>query len=231
MTQGVLSSLTNGIYTFPEFAPHALAAFSSREFEASRDLLLFLGTFQADVQGYATAKQVHGDKIVLASRPIEEEQIEADGLVTDKRNLALVIRTADCVPVFFLGSKVPVAGLAHAGWRGTEKGIVARMIEVLYRYYDVLPGSLRVALGPAIRESCYEVGEEFTDYFPGFVRKRDSKYHCDLIGVIKKQLTGMGVPESSITDSGLCTVCSDQFYSARREGPDAGRFLSAVMLK
>lgn len=231
MAQEVLTSPTQGIYTFSEFYPYALAAFSGREFEASQDLLLFLGALQGDVQGYCAPKQVHGDKIVLASRPIQQE-IEADGLVTDKKNLALVIRTADCVPVFFLDPRVPVVGLAHAGWRGTEKGIIFRMIEILYRYFGARPASLRVAIGPAIRESCYEVGEEFTDYFPDFVAKRGAKYYCDLVGVIKKQLTEMQIPESLIVDSGLCTACSaDRFFSARREGPQAGRFLSALMLK
>lgn len=232
MTQEILTSITQGIYAFPEFSPLALAVFSDREFEASRDLLLFLGAFQTDLEGYCTPKQVHGDRILLVSAPMADQEKEADGLVTNQRKLALVIRTADCIPVFFLASTSPAVGLVHAGWRGIQKGIIFRMIEFLDRYFGAPSRSLRVALGPAIRESCYEVGEEFADYFPDFVRRKESKYYCDLPGVVKKQLVDMNIPPFSIIDSGLCTVCSgEQFFSARREGIQTGRLLSAIMLR
>jgi copper oxidase (laccase) domain-containing protein len=52
------------------------------------------------------------------------------------------------------------------------------------------------------------------------------------VGFIKNRLVQAGVVEEKIRDSVLCTACAlDRFFSARREGPETGRFLSAVVLK
>ena len=87
-------------------------------------------------------------------------------------------------------------------------------------------------MGPSICEKCYEVGEEFKDYFPGFVEKRGDKHFLNLGAAVKKKLVEGGVPEKSVFDSKFCTACSvDRFFSARLEGLETGRFLSAIVLK
>lgn len=223
-------SFQSGIYLFPEFAPEAKAAFSGREFEASKDLALFLGCLGVKPERSCTLNQVHGDQIVVVSEPVKE--IEGDGLVTKEPNLALVVRTADCAPVFFYDSRCGAVGICHAGWRGAKKGIIFRMIDSLKREFDSDPSFLRAGIGPAICDHCYEVGEEFEEYFPGWVKHESEGFFFDLVGTIRKQLTLAGVEEESISDSNLCTACSmNRFFSARREGESTGRFLSAILLK
>ena len=222
--------MQRGIYLFPEFSPGALAAFSNREFEASRDQSRFLESLGALPERSCGIQQVHGDYVAVASKPFEG--VKADGMVTRERNLPLLIRTADCVPVFFFDSKAAAVGICHAGWRGAKKGIVARVLEIFKKEFGSDPASILVAIGPAIRQMCYEVGEEFDDYFPGWVKREGNKRFLDLVGVIKKQLVDGGVRKERVIDSNLCTVCSvDQFFSARSEGFKTGRFLSAIMLK
>ena len=106
------------------------------------------------------------------------------------------------------------------------------MVEEFQRHFNSQPSKLRVALGPAIQKTCYEVGAEFFDYFPGFVERTKEGNFFDLPAFVKQELIDAGISESLITDAGLCTACStDRFFSARREGQATGRFLSAVMLK
>ena len=170
--------------------------------------------------------------MVRASGPGAAEGVEADGIVTDEKNLALVLRTADCVPVFLFDPDRPAAGLAHAGWRGAHKGIIQKTVQALKDHFGSRPSRFQAALGPAICESCYEVGEEFQNYFPGFVRRVSGKIFFDLVHFVKHQLVDEGIPESNVTVSGFCTSCSvDRFFSARREGQETGRFLSAVVIK
>lgn len=222
-------SLKSGIYLFPEFAPEATAAFSGREFEASRDLSVFLESLRVKRDHFCSLKQVHGDQIIVASGPLME--VEGDGLVTREPNLALIIRTADCAPVFFFDGRSQAVGICHAGWRGAKKGIIFRMIETLKREFSSDPVFLQVGIGPAICDRCYEVGQEFEEYFPGWVKHQQEGFFFDLVGTVKKQLTLAGVPKDSVKDSGLCTSCSmDRFFSARREGATAGRLLSAMVL-
>ena len=221
-----------GIFVFPSFSPRVLATFSSRDFDASRDLHFFLKSLGVPSGRFFTPHQIHGDEIALASGPGTEPGLDADGVVTEEKNLTLLIRTADCMPVFLFDPDRPAVGLVHAGWRGAQKKIVGRAIEKFRQAFGTEPSQLQAALGPSIRKSCYEVGEEFFDFFPGWVERRNGKSWFDLAGLVKHELVQAGVLEHSIIDSELCTACStDRFFSARREGQNTGRFLSAIMLK
>lgn len=223
----------NGIHFLSEFLPEALAAFSSRDFDATRNLSAFLKTLGlSDARRFVTIHQVHDDKVVAVTTARLGEETDADALVTDERNLTLVIRTADCLPVFFLDRHRRAIGLSHAGWRGAKKGIVSETVEALQRHFGSEPSSLEVALGPAICHSCYEVGNEFLDYFPGWVETRGGRYFFDLRGYVKHKLLEAGIARESMVDYDVCTSCSVKlFFSARREGIETGRFLSAIMLK
>ncbi len=222
------------IFIFPDFQPDALFCFSSREFDASKNLPLFLDTIGVARDRHFTLEQVHGNRVFVprpghvgtGTRP------EADSLVTDERGLALVIRTADCVPVFFLDREKPAIGLCHAGWRGAQKKIVSKTIEVLRGEFHSRPESLKVALGPSICQNCYEVGEEFEPLFPGFVERRGRQFFFNLRGALKRELEEAGVQAGSIRESEFCTSCLvDQFFSARKEGMETGRLISAAVLK
>lgn len=226
------SSLQKGIYIFPEFSPGALFCFSTRDFEASKDLPFFLDAIGIPRNRFCTLEQVHGDRIIHVSSSRASSVPEADGMVTKERGLALVIRTADCLPVFFLDPDTPAVGICHAGWRGAKQGIALRTLETFQRSFQSNPGRLRVALGPSICPACYEVGGEFQEYFPGFVHRKGTSHFLDLKGAVRQQLTRGGVRPESIQDSSLCTACSsDRFFSARKEGIQTGRFLSSVVLK
>ena len=232
MAKPLTESFQKGIYTFPSFPPQVLATFSNREFDAATDLCFFLKSIGADPRCFFTIRQVHGNRVIQASAPETSEEIEADGIVTQERQLALVVRTADCFPVFFYDPDHSAVGLAHVGWRGAQRGIIQETVQAFRRCVGSKPSRLQVALGPAIRESCYEVGGEFYQYFSGWVKKVGGKNLFDLAGAVKQQLVDEGIPESSVTDSGLCTVCStERFFSARREGQTTGRFLSVIVIK
>jgi YfiH family protein len=232
MAKEIVAPFRSGIYSFPKFSPSVLAAFSSREFDASKDLKFFLQAVEIPADRYATVNQVHGSDVVVASDDNKGECGDRDALVTKERGLALVIRTADCIPLFLWDSKRETVGLVHAGWRGARKGIVGRSLEVLGREFGSKPQNIRSAIGPAICEDCYEVGDEFLEYFPGFVRERRGRPHFDLVGWVKKELQEAGVRKGSMIESGICTACStNRFFSARREGNETGRLLSVLMLK
>jgi len=233
MTEALTSPKT-GIHLFPSFLPQALAAFSGREFDASKNLGGFLTALGlSSPERFFTVNQVHGDRVVLASSRSAQEIVDGDAVVTGERNLALVIRTADCLPVFLLDPQRRAAGLVHVGWRGAHKGILRRAVNLLAERFGSQPSSLCAGLGPAICKACYEVGREFHNYFPGWVRSEgEDRFFFDLPGCVKGELAKLRVPEDSVVDSGICTACSvDRFFSARREGSRTGRFISVVMLK
>ena len=67
-------------------------------------------------------------------------------------------------------------------------------------------------------------------FFPKETIERDGKLFFDLIAANKRQLSHCGVLEKNILDCQRCTFCDTQYFSYRREGKDAGRMLSLIML-
>ncbi len=143
----------------------------------------------------------------------------ADAVILTSPGWYGAIRTADCLSVVMVDPRRRVLGLAHAGWRGTCRGVTAKAAARLLRLTGADPGDLCTAFGPCIRSCCYEVGEEVRVAFRerGYeTEKIFQGSHLDLIGANRLQLERLGVRR--ILDSGLCTSCrNDRFYSYRRE--------------
>lgn len=179
------------------------------------------------------AEQVHGASIAsVACQPGAALTIPGcDGLTTHQQHTALLIRSADCLPIIAWDPIRHVAGVIHAGWRGLKQQLPMRLVACLRQEYQSHPEQLWVGIGPAIRECCFEVGEEFRGMFGAFVRTRGSRVTCDLIGVASDQLRRSGIKPSRIADSRCCTAChTDRWFSARKEGRGTGRLLSFVMV-
>ena len=179
-------------------------------------------------------RQVHGNCIVFASkkdRGVSAEIEEADGILTDEIALPIAVRTADCLPVFIYDPKHKAIGIFHCGWQSTQKRILEKALELMKKYYQTEPETLKVAFGPALRSCHFEVGEEFKDYFPGEVEERDGKNYFDIIRSNKSQLVSGGVKAENIHDSQVCTICDDDCHSFRQEGDCSGRMLSVMMMR
>jgi len=174
-------------------------------------------------------RQVHGSRVIHAVG--REKEAEADAIVTQQANLPLVVRTADCLPIFLFDEKHRAIGIVHAGWRGTREKIICQTLSKMYDIWKTEPEKIKAALGPAICKDHYEVGKEFLDFFPDDVEKCNAKCYLDLKAVNKKQLKMIGVKELNIFDCGICTYCDKNYFSYRREGKEAGRMISLIMLK
>ena len=185
---------------------------------------------------FALLNQVHGDSVAV----IEDAEKyakdgfyhfhECDAALTNIPGLTLLVLTADCLSVFL--SAGAWVGIVHAGWRGLSVQLPMRAMAALWHAYHSRPEDITVAIGPAIRSCCYEVGREFNDQFGAFVRERAGRLMCDVAGIAVDQLRRSGVRPDRILDCGLCTACDAQhWYSVRREGQATGRMTSFVMLK
>ena len=187
-------------------------------------------------------RQVHGDRIRVldGEGPFPEGLSECDGLVSDRPGVALGVRTADCVPIFFVDRVRRVIGAAHAGWRGTALGIAAAMVETLAERFSSRREDLLAVIGPAIGPCCYQVDAPVFEAFsamPGADRflhpcPEKGRWMADLALANRLQIQEAGVPSGNIFASGLCTVCRrDLFFSHRAGGGCEGRQINLLMLK
>lgn len=170
-------------------------------------------------------EQVHGIDVLAATASTAVNPVVADAMWTDEAGLALVIQTADCLPVLITERGGRCIGAAHAGWRGLAGGVIPALLAAMpCRQEDML-----VWLGPCIsRGHSYEVGTEVRQAFiqittdavmaqafrPG---KTIDKWWCDLVLLARAQLEAAGVPAGSITASGRGTLDDPSFFSYRRE--------------
>jgi polyphenol oxidase len=197
-------------------------------------------TLQVAATHLVTAYQVHSAKVVIVREPWTRETApRADALVTDTAGLAVGVTTADCGPVLLADPDAGIVAAAHAGWKGVLAGIVETTIAAMERL-GADRTRVAAALGPAIRQPNYEVGQEFVALFvaaDGDNRRffmpsaRDGRSLFDLPGYITSRLVLAKV--GRIEDLARCTYQDPaQFFSFRRathrSEPDYGRHVSAI---
>lgn len=164
---------------------------------------------------------------------------EGDGLVTAEPGIALGILTADCAPVLFADPEARVIGAAHAGWKGAVGGVLEATIAAMEKL-GAGTARLVAAIGPAISQANYEVGQDLRDRFQAddacfFVAAgRPGHFRFDLPGYVGQRLKKAGV--RAVSDLALCTYpAENRLFSFRRTThrgeTDYGRELSAIMLK
>jgi len=181
----------------------------------------------------ARGTQVHGTGVLPVRDAIPDGETrlvgEGDILVTTRTDVAIVVQTADCVPIL-LHSPSGIA-VIHAGWRGTVAGAAAHGVRALARESGAAPSSFRAVLGPSIGACCYEVGGEVAAAFAGtFVRREcGGKFRLDLKAANRSQLEEEGIPAENVDVLPFCTCCGGpELASYRRDGPGAGRMIALL---
>ncbi len=202
----------------------------------------FLTAADFDINRAVCSNQTHGTNILYAthkdcSKGIlkERDYNSIDAIITDQKNIPLVIHTADCVPVTLIDTKNKAIGSAHCGWRGTFENLAARTLEEMQRKFSTNPADIVSVIGPCICKNCYEVSEElYLNFLEKFgenegIIKKENKFFLDLAYINKLTLAKHGVSEKNITISDLCTCCNKKdLYSHRGIGPDRGLLASVI---
>ena len=177
-------------------------------------------------------RQAHGAAVAAVTEPGGCAGAVADGAVTTVPEAVLALHTADCAPVVVVGNGA--LGVAHAGWRGIVAGVIGRVVDGVRRASPAVPApNLRAVIGPAIRPSSYEFGEDD-------LAAVAAAAGCDVAGVtswgapaldlcaaVRGALGSAGV--NDVDDLGFDTA-SDGFYSHRARG-DRGRQATAARLE
>jgi hypothetical protein len=136
-----------------------------------------------------------------------------------------------------------VAGLAHAGWRGTVAGIAAATVRALTEQFGSNPADLHVGIGPAIGACCYVVGAEVVDAWHTLGVSDSAvateiaqvngrrQWRFDLPRANRLLLERAGVLPAQIEDAARCTACHvAELPSHRAEHGQAGRFAALICL-
>lgn len=161
------------------------------------------------VEPFATARQVHGNRVAVLREPVTQEAADTDGLVTNVPGLCLGVYVADCCAVYLADPVKRAIGLLHSGKKGTELEIARCAVETMAHEFGSDPGDLVAQLSPCIRPPDYEV---------------------DFASEIARQLRGCGV--GRVADCGANTATDlERYYSYRIEKGRTGRLLALLMIE
>jgi polyphenol oxidase len=200
--------------------------------------------FAIPLEQFLVVNQVHGDEIFVikphGSYFSSRSELNYDAIVTNRTNLAICIKTADCVPVFFVDRVKKIIAVVHAGWRSTALGISAKVIGLMQNQYGSSLQNILVAIGPSIGKCCYQVDSAVADVFRGQKNHEiyllpaavGNQWMLDLPEANRRQILDCGIPEQNIETSGYCTMCNqDIFFSHRGSGGITGRQINFMVIK
>lgn len=167
---------------------------------------------------------------------------EADGLVTNQRDLPLIIFIADCVPVLLCDPVHGVIGAVHCGWRSSVMDILGKAVPAM-EALGARAEDICAAIGPSIGACCFETGPEVPEAVENwlggdgaaFYRPEPGvpgKFLVDLRGANRQRLLQLGLPGENIAVTEECTMCSpDKYWSHRVTKGNRGSQAAVILLK
>ncbi len=161
---------------------------------------------------------------VIELKSFPQPPMIGDAVITNLPSIEIGVKTADCLPIAILGENW--VGVVHAGWRGLNSGIIEETISRIFAYEGT--ENLFVFLGPCAKGCCYQVGPEFEELFPKYVKKKDGKLFLDLQEVALDKLKKLGVKTVGFLEK--CTICTPTLPSYRRDKTQ-DRMLTSVRIK
>lgn len=183
------------------------------------------------------AKQVHETTVRTVTADdagkglFRPRDYTADALITNEKDLPLAVFSADCGILLLHDPEAGCIGAVHAGWRGCAGGIVEKTVREMVRVYGADPQRILAALGPCMRQCCFESDADVPDAMRAalgadaepYLEWRAPKWHVDLAGLNRAWLLRSGVTADHIDDCALCTACRpDLFWSHRKMGEARG---------
>lgn len=235
--------IIEGIST-KDFGPLSFS-YSKSANQVILDRVRYLDTLDLDAtHGVLLCEQGHTTKIIKVTESHREhwllessEQLErADGLITNLKNVHLIVYTADCMSITFYDRKNWVIGIAHSGWRGTIGGISQNMLDIFTWEYGSDIRDIYVSVWPSIWPCCYSVVNpeqlKLFDQKYHNLREQDGVYYVDLWDSIRQDILSLGILEEHFENPCICTSCNHHLYAShRRDNPNTTTNLSVVSMR
>ena len=186
----------------------------------------------------AKPNQAHTKNIKIVEKKVNgnepdfnlKEYEQIDGLVTDKKNIALATTNADCILLLFFDPTKRVIANVHSGWRGTLQRISVETINKMQSQYGCNPEDIICCICPSIRKCHFKVHKDVQEPFYNEFKDLkeideiivpvdgEERWSIDTVKINEVILVQAGLKKTNIIDCGICSVCnSDLIHSFRVE--------------
>lgn len=165
-----------------------------------------------------SAHQVHGTAVACweGKGTTDVEIADSDALMTDQPGAGLLIQQADCQAVLLFDPVQSAVAAVHCGWRGSVQGILGQVVAAMVTRYDSAPADLLALISPSLGPCCAEFVNHRDELPEEFQLFEVADNHFDFWRISRSQLVAAGIDEQRITVSGVCTACSEAYFSYRR---------------
>ena len=205
--------------------------FTAKEYDLSTVLK------KLNIKNYFCLNQIHSNIVHIVDENYQDKK-DGDAFITKIPNCALVIRTADCIPMVIYDKKQKIIGAIHSGWKGTLNSIIEKTINSMIDNFSSNPKDLYLYLYPSIQKCHFEIGKDVYDQFAQklenikkYTTQKNEKYYLDLPQIVIDDAIKTGVLKEHIFNNNVCTYChNDIFYSYRYNHTDKRNYL-IVMIK
>ena len=185
--------------------------------------------------------QIHSNKFYFIDKNFKfnKKKLKGDALITNVKNIAIAVLTADCVPILIYDKNLKIISVIHAGWKGAYIGIIRKVIKFLIKNGSNAKDLIAV-IGPSISQKNYEIQKDFKDKFLKkdkqnkiFFKLIKNKTYFSLNKCIYSELKKLGVNNLEIINKDTFDP-KNNFFSARRsihnKENDYGRNISIIMI-
>ncbi len=185
--------------------------------------------------------QIHSNKTYFINNKNYMKKFYGDGLITNEKNIALAVLTADCAPVFIFDINQNIICCIHSGWKGSLSNIIEKSVKII-RNKKIKRCDLTAVIGPCIGYDKFEVDKKFKDkfikknkfYSNFFKSKNKNKDLFNLRGLLNHQLYKEGV--NNIYNISKDTYKNSHiFFSHRRacheNSTRTGRMINIISFK
>lgn len=177
----------------------------------------FLNKFDLSLDQIVCMFVEHEDKVVVVDKNSlgkgafkPEDKIRSDGIITDQKELILMIATGDCLPIGVYDPDKQVIALIHGSRKSLATKIFDYTVKILKTNFGSKIENLIVSIGPSIGPCCYDI---------------------DLWSIAERKLRKLGIPQKNIYNCQICTYHTNQHFSHRRaKNKNQNDFRSATIL-
>ncbi|WP_244147345.1 polyphenol oxidase family protein [Desulfonatronovibrio hydrogenovorans] len=177
--------------------------------------------------------QVHGTKIHfdLSGDFLQGSDLRGDGAGTSCPGAAVLIKTADCQPIFLAHESGKFVCGLHVGWRGNRAGFPGTGVADFCARYRLSPGELTAVRGPSLGPCCARFDRLDEHWTSDYSRYYDPRLGTmDLWSLTRDQLLEAGVRPEKIFSLDLCTRCREDLFFSYRKAKTCGRQGSLIMI-
>ena len=183
----------------------------------------------ANYDNIVYSNQLHTDivKCVKDIKDFIQDEVQVDGLCTNKKDILLSTINADCILFMFYDPVKNVIANIHSGWKGTLQRISIKTIEKMQKEYGCNPKDIICCISPSIRKCHFEVSQDVKDlYEKEFtdidlskaieVKIPNEKWNIDTVLINQIILVNAGIQPDNIIDSKICSVCNKELVHSYR---------------